>query len=674
MKSKSKYYSHCLLTFAFVSMAVQVCFAQIEFTEHTISDDFDGAHSVYAIDVDSDGDIDVLGASMYGSGIIWWENDGNQDFTEHIIEEDFNQGESVYAIDLDGDDDIDVLGAAFGPARITWWENDGDENFTEHIIYDGGNPTCVYAADIDGDDDIDILSTTPAIGWWENDGDENFRRRVIDRFDGGRSVYSIDVDSDGDIDVLGAAFNADDITWWENDGEERFTEHTIDGNFDYAESVYAIDVDSDGDVDVLGAGYRENITWWENDGDENFTEHVLEGEDVIGTTAVYAIDVDGDDDIDVLGSGAGTIAWWENDGNEDFTEHTFDGDFGVSSVYAIDVDGDGDIDVVGSASGSDEITWWESDLDLGLIWRALPDSSFVEDGSLQLSLEYIYDHIRSPNFPDEDLVITVEDGEHVFGEIVDDILHIAADQDWTGLDSLMLTVTDPNENSATAYQRLTVTPLNDPPEPFNLLTPEDSHEVQYNPDSLGTLDFTWQAAEQNEYETDAVNYIIEFRVDESVFRTGLLETPEYMNIPIQFLTDTLALERWDPITFLWQVRAFDSEDSTLANEAPWTFTIPTLGVGADLSSPIPDHCFMSPTFPNPFNSTTTISYGLPYPGNVSLQVYNLSGQRITTLFEGYRQAGVYTANLYANDLPSGVYVYSLQAGRWKSARKLVLVR
>ena len=69
MKLKSGYYKHCLLAFAFVSMLVQVCFAQIEFTEHTIAGDFDGAFSVYVADVDGDGDTDVLGAAFEADDI-----------------------------------------------------------------------------------------------------------------------------------------------------------------------------------------------------------------------------------------------------------------------------------------------------------------------------------------------------------------------------------------------------------------------------------------------------------------------------------------------------------------------------------------------------------------------------------------------------------------------------
>ena len=75
MKFESGYYKHCLLAFAFVSMLVQVCFAQIEFTEHNIADDFDGATDIHAADIDGDGDMDVLGTAAVADDITWWESD-----------------------------------------------------------------------------------------------------------------------------------------------------------------------------------------------------------------------------------------------------------------------------------------------------------------------------------------------------------------------------------------------------------------------------------------------------------------------------------------------------------------------------------------------------------------------------------------------------------------------
>ncbi len=70
---------------------------------------------MFAADVDGDGDTDVLGAAAIADDIAWWENtagDGTA-WTEHTVDGAFDGGYSVYATDLDGDGDTDVLAAAF---------------------------------------------------------------------------------------------------------------------------------------------------------------------------------------------------------------------------------------------------------------------------------------------------------------------------------------------------------------------------------------------------------------------------------------------------------------------------------------------------------------------------------------------------------------------------------
>jgi hypothetical protein len=343
----------------------------LSFTEHTISDSFDGGWSVYAEDLDSDGDMDILGAAYYADDIMWWENDGSGNFTDHTISSNFDGAYSVYAEDLDKDGDMDVLGAASNANDITWWENNGSETFTEHTI-NGSFDTVssVYAEDIDGDGDMDVLGAAidaaADITWWENDGNEVFIEYTIStNFTGAHSVYAEDLNGDGDMDILGAAYSASDITWWENDGDETFTEHTISANFDGAFSVYSEDLDEDGDMDVLGAaGSANEITWWENDGGGSFTEHTISA-DYAGAYSVYAEDLNGDGEMDVLGAAqnADDITWWENSGSGNFIEHTISANFdGANSVYAEDIDGDGDMDVIGAAYSADAITWWENDL------------------------------------------------------------------------------------------------------------------------------------------------------------------------------------------------------------------------------------------------------------------------------------------------------------------------
>ena len=72
-------------SFAIFFIFAEVISAQPTFTEHAISTSADGASSVYAADVDADGDLDVLSASYGDDKIAWYENDGIESFTEHAI-------------------------------------------------------------------------------------------------------------------------------------------------------------------------------------------------------------------------------------------------------------------------------------------------------------------------------------------------------------------------------------------------------------------------------------------------------------------------------------------------------------------------------------------------------------------------------------------------------------
>jgi hypothetical protein len=381
----------------------------INFTKHNIDENLNGAYSVYAADIDNDGDIDVLGSasgapsghSDYDGGIsiVWWENNGSESFTKHIIHSgENNHSMSSYVIDVDGDGDNDILGAIYfstsggnsAGSKFSWFENDGNEVFSEHIIYESStsSATRIYASDIDGDSDIDILGTSydsDNIFWWENDGSEIFTKHTIDSsFDGANGVYSSDIDGDGDIDILGTAFFADDIVWWENDGSESFVKHTIDSDFDFAKGVYSSDIDGDGDIDILGAALSANeVVWWENNGAESFTKHIVDNS-FTDANFVYPVDIDNDGDVDILGAANGHgITWWENNGSQIFTKHIIDSGFTYSnSVYSADIDGDGDMDVLGVDYVQDDITWWENDTINQLpAWLSLDSETGILSGT-----------------------------------------------------------------------------------------------------------------------------------------------------------------------------------------------------------------------------------------------------------------------------------------------------
>lgn len=334
------------------------------FVQHDVSTAFGYPSSVFAIDVDGDGDIDLLTNEMFNSPrVSWLENDGNENFTEHIISSTIDRPLSVFATDVDGDGDVDVLAAARDSNQIVWWENDGYENFMEHFITSTFVfPVSVYAADIDDDMDIDVLGASyegDRIAWWENDGNESFtEHEVISDFLSPSSVYAGDIDKDGDIDILGTAQLNWEISWFENDGNENFTKRLVTDMFYGPNSAYISDVDGDGDNDVLGAG--DQIGWWENDGNQIFSEHIFSNS--VYACNVIAADVDGDGDMDVIsGSPSHTIAWFENDGVGNFTQHEISSSVIVYSVYAQDMDGDGDVDLMGAFGDypNSVVAWFE---------------------------------------------------------------------------------------------------------------------------------------------------------------------------------------------------------------------------------------------------------------------------------------------------------------------------
>nr|MDA3884103.1 T9SS type A sorting domain-containing protein [Candidatus Delongbacteria bacterium] len=79
-------------------------------------------------------------------------------------------------------------------------------------------------------------------------------------------------------------------------------------------------------------------------------------------------------------------------------------------------------------------------------------------------------------------------------------------------------------------------------------------------------------------------------------------------------------------------------------------------------------------YPNPFNPTTTINFSIAEAGNVSLNVYNFSGQLISSMVNGTMSAGYHTVNFDASNLSAGVYYYTLGANNMTMSHKMILVK
>jgi len=93
-----------------------------------------------------------------------------------------------------------------------------------------------------------------------------------------------------------------------------------------------------------------------------------------------------------------------------------------------------------------------------------------------------------------------------------------------------------------------------------------------------------------------------------------------------------------------------------------------------ISLSLPSRYSLHPNYPNPFNPSTRISYDLPSPSPVTLEVFDLLGRRLGTLTDGMQPAGNYSVLFDGSALPSGLYFYRLNAGNFVQTQKMVLLK
>ncbi len=314
----------------FSLLIVYLCFSNLyaQFSnKNIIANSIDGVTSVISADVDSDGDMDVISASMLDNSIAWYENvNGLGEFgSMQIISNNSDGAYSVFASDIDGDNDIDIMTASFYENHISWYENiDGAGNFSSEIIISTNinGAISVFATDLDSDGDIDIISAShnnDKISWFENiDGQGNFGKEQILSTNAVGAVSVFISDGDGDMDIISASRNDNKICWYINmDGNGNFSsEKIITTDLLNVSSIYIDDMDLDGDNDVIATSWSENkVVWYNNtSGHGSFSTEQVISTNVIGASSIFSVDLNGDNGKDILTASflGDEIMWFEN--------------------------------------------------------------------------------------------------------------------------------------------------------------------------------------------------------------------------------------------------------------------------------------------------------------------------------------------------------------------------
>lgn len=349
-----------------------------------------GARSVHVVDLDGDGDRDVLSASYYDDRVVWYENRAGDAsaWTAREIANRARGAACVVAADIDADGRMDVVSASQNDDRVMWYRNvDGPGRKWEARVVSGhvAGARAARVADVDMDGDLDIVTSAPfngRIAWHENlagDGSEWARRQIESEAPGVRDAIAIDVDGDGDTDVLASVFFGDRVTWYENrvgDGT-AWVRRDVGGAVLGAISLAASDFDGDGDLDVVSAAQHDDQIRWHEQGRRHrssvFERHHTVPTTASGARAVRSGDVDGDGDMDLLSASANDdrIAWYENtagSGRLWKARSISTTANGASDVVAADLDGDGDLDAVSASEFDNKIAWHENRDGAGESW------------------------------------------------------------------------------------------------------------------------------------------------------------------------------------------------------------------------------------------------------------------------------------------------------------------
>jgi len=205
--------------------------------------------------------------------------------------------------------------------------------------------------------------------------------------------------------------------------------------------------------------------------------------------------------------------------------------------------------------------------------------------------------------------------------------------------------------------------LPEPPGLFVLTGPEDESAGNSTQPEL-----TWQAAIDPD-PFDNVYYQVTIATDslmEDIVHEGIVILEDYV-LPTDLENDT---------RYYWQVLALD-EDSFETVSDIWTFDVGYLAIDDDLS--LPTEFVLDQNFPNPFNPSTTLRYGIPEDVAVTLIIYDIRGNVVKLVDSGTQVAGWYEHIWNGMDesgqqVSTGLYLTRLQAGSYSKVIKMLFLK
>ncbi|MCH8568920.1 MAG: T9SS type A sorting domain-containing protein [Balneolales bacterium] len=212
---------------------------------------------------------------------------------------------------------------------------------------------------------------------------------------------------------------------------------------------------------------------------------------------------------------------------------------------------------------------------------------------------------------------------------------------------------------------------------FGLLSPADGAVIQAREGNDSLIEVTWEASANAETYTwvatvpggDLSEPVLALPSDNGGTATTLTLTEG----AVYDVLMSLGFEPGNSVILDWGVFA-EAGDETLLSEDVFELIIDTVPSTSTGTGETVEGFELSQNYPNPFNPTTNISFTLPETSNVTLEVFNMQGQRVATLVNSTMSQGSHVVTFDAATLSSGIYLYRLNAGSFTATNKMMLVK
>jgi hypothetical protein len=222
---------------------------------------------------------------------------------------------------------------------------------------------------------------------------------------------------------------------------------------------------------------------------------------------------------------------------------------------------------------------------------------------------------------------------------------------------------------------LLVNPVNDAPSSFVLEQPENNTQIVITNDNMSeTLIFNWGVS--TDIDGDELYYTIEGTDGLSFLSIDNLENNS-LEWNYDELVNTIGFE--PTVSGTWMVVSSDGELISEATNGPFNLTIDISEILTIDENLIPENFSLHQNHPNPFNPITTLQYDLPEDAMVNITIYDMMGRIVSNLVSSQQNAGYKSiqwdaTNNVGQPVSAGLYLYTIQAGKFRQTKKMVLLK